>query len=232
MAAMNANADPVAASELSREFIAFACELGVLRFGEFKTKAGRLSPYFFNAGLFCDGASLARLGDFYARRVMATGVAFDVLFGPAYKGIPLAAGAAMALAGHGRNAPYAYNRKEAKDHGEGGTLVGAPLKGRVLIIDDVISAGTSVRESVELIRAAGAEPAAVLIALDRQERGQGELSAVQEVEQTFRVPVIAIASLTDLIDYLSGHPELESKLAAVRAYRARYGIDRGESPCA
>ena len=212
-------------SELSREFIAFACEQGVLRFGEFKTKAGRLSPYFFNAGLFNDGASLSRLSDCYARRILAAGVGFDVLFGPAYKGIPLAAGVAIALAGLGRNVPYAYNRKEAKDHGEGGTLVGAPLKGRVLIIDDVISAGTSVRESVELIRAAGATPAAVLIALDRQERGQGELSAVQEVEKNFGIPVISVASLTDLIDYLSGHPELENKLAAVREYRVRYGVD-------
>jgi orotate phosphoribosyltransferase len=212
-------------SELSREFIAFACELGVLRFGEFKTKAGRLSPYFFNAGLFNDGASLSRLSDFYARRILAAGIGFDVLFGPAYKGIPLAAGAAMALAGLGRNAPYAYNRKEAKDHGEGGTLVGAPLKGRVLIIDDVISAGTSVRESVDLIRGAGASPVAVVIALDRQERGQGDLSAVQEVEKDFGIPVISVASLTDLIDYLSGHPELENKLAAVREYRVRYGVD-------
>ena len=233
MPLMNANVALSAASavtsainsELSREFIAFACEQGVLRFGEFKTKAGRLSPYFFNAGLFDDGASLSRLSDFYARRVLAAGVGFDVLFGPAYKGIPLAAGTAMALAGRGHNTPYAYNRKEAKDHGEGGTLVGAPLKGRVLIIDDVISAGTSVRESVDLIRAAGATPAAVLIALDRQERGQGELSAVQEVEKSFGIPVISVATLTDLIDYLSGHPELENKLAAVREYRVRYGVD-------
>ena len=233
MPLMNANVALSAASavtsainsELSREFIAFACEQGVLRFGEFKTKAGRLSPYFFNAGLFDDGASLSRLSDFYARRVLAAGVDFDVLFGPAYKGIPLAAGTAMALAGRGHNTPYAYNRKEAKDHGEGGTLVGAPLKGRVLIIDDVISAGTSVRESVDLIRAAGATPAAVLIALDRQERGQGELSAVQEVEKSFGIPVISVATLTDLIDYLSGHPELENKLAAVREYRVRYGVD-------
>lgn len=222
---MNASVEPVAASELSREFIAFACELGVLRFGEFKTKAGRLSPYFFNAGLFCDGASLARLASFYARRIVMAGVGFDVLFGPAYKGIQLAAGTAMALAGMGRNLPYAYNRKEAKDHGEGGTLVGAPLAGRVLIIDDVISAGTSVRESVELIRGAGATPAGVLIALDRQERGQGELSAVQEVERDFGIPVLGVASLTDLIEYLSGRPELEQNLAAVRAYRARYGVD-------
>lgn len=225
MRLMNANADFTVTSGLSREFIAFACELGVLRFGEFKTKAGRLSPYFFNAGLFNDGASLSRLSDFYARRILAAGVQFDVLFGPAYKGIPLAAGVAMALAGLGHNSPYAYNRKEAKDHGEGGTLVGAPLKGRVLIIDDVISAGTSVRESVDLIREAGAQPAAVIIALDRQEKGQGTLSAVQEVEQNYGIPVISVASLTDLIDYLSGHPELENKLAAVRAYRVRYGID-------
>ena len=222
---MNANVANHLTSELSREFIAFACDLGVLRFGEFKTKAGRLSPYFFNAGLFNDGASLARLSDFYARRILGAGIQFDVLFGPAYKGIPLAAGAAMALAGLGRNTPYAYNRKEAKDHGEGGTLVGAPLAGRVLIIDDVISAGTSVRESVDLIRAAGATPAAVLIALDRQERGQSDLSAVQEVEQNFGIPVISVATLTDLIDYLSGHPDLENKLAAVRAYRSSYGID-------
>jgi len=229
MRLMNANAaftvTSAVTSELSREFIAFACELGVLRFGEFKTKAGRLSPYFFNAGLFNDGASLSRLSNFYARRVLASGVEFDVLFGPAYKGIPLAAGAAMALAGLGRNTPYAYNRKEAKDHGEGGTLVGAPLKGRVLIIDDVISAGTSIRESVELIREAGATPAAVVIALDRQECGQSKLSAVQEVQQNYGIPVISVASLTDLIDYLAGHPELESKLAAVRAYRVRYGIE-------
>ncbi len=225
MRSMNANVANNLASELSREFIAFACDVGVLRFGEFKTKAGRLSPYFFNAGLFNDGTSLARLSNFYARRILASGAQFDVLFGPAYKGIPLAAGAAMALAGLGRNTPYAYNRKEAKDHGEGGTLVGAPLTGRVLIIDDVISAGTSVRESVELIRAAGATPAAVLIALDRQERGQGELSAVQEAEQNYGIPVISIATLTDLIDYLSGHPDLEAKLAAVRAYRSSYGID-------
>jgi orotate phosphoribosyltransferase len=225
MRQMNVNAELTVASELSREFIAFACELGVLRFGEFTTKAGRLSPYFFNAGLFSDGASLSRLSDFYARRILTADVPFDMLFGPAYKGIPLAAGTAMALSGRGRNTPYVYNRKEAKDHGEGGTLVGAPLKGRVLIVDDVISAGTSVRESVDLIRAAGATPAAVLIALDRQERGQGELSAVQEVERNYGIPVISVASLTDLIDYLSGHPELESKLAAVRAYRLRYGIE-------
>jgi orotate phosphoribosyltransferase len=226
---MNANlafpATSAIASELSREFIAFACDQGVLRFGEFKTKAGRQSPYFFNAGLFNDGASLSRLCDFYAHRIVEARIQFDVLFGPAYKGIPLAAGTAMALANLGRNTPYAYNRKEAKDHGEGGTLVGAPLKGRVLIIDDVISAGTSVRESVDLIREAGATPAAVLIALDRQERGQGSLSAVQEVEQNYGIPVISVASLTDLIDFLSGRAELETMLTSVRDYRARYGID-------
>ena len=230
MRLMNANADPAVTSELSQpsqlsgEFIAFASALGVLRFGEFKTKAGRLSPYFFNAGLFNDGASLSRLGDFYARRILAAGVRFDMLFGPAYKGIPLAASVAIALASLRRNTPYSYNRKEAKDHGEGGMLVGAPLKGRVLIVDDVISAGTSVRESVDLIREAGATPCAVVIALDRQERGQGELSAAQEVKQNYGLPVISVASLTDLIDYLSGHPELETNLAAVRAYRVRYGI--------
>lgn len=211
-------------TDQSQEFIAFACELGVLGFGEFKTKAGRLSPYFFNAGAFNDGAALARLCDFYAQRILASGIVFDVLFGPAYKGIPLAAGTAISLARLGRNTPYAYNRKEAKDHGEGGVLVGAPLKGRVLIIDDVISAGTSVRESVEIIRQAGATPAAVVIALDRQERGVGALSAVQEVEQTYGLPVISIARLDNLIDYLSDQPVLAHNLDAVRDYRLRYGV--------
>jgi orotate phosphoribosyltransferase len=210
--------------DFSRDFIAFACGRGVLRFGEFKTKAGRLSPYFFNAGLFDDGDSLARLADFYARAILASGLAVDVIFGPAYKGIPLAAATAVALAGKGRNLPFAYNRKEAKDHGEGGTLVGAPLAGRVLIIDDVISAGTSVRESVELIRSAGATPGGVVIALDRQERGQGALSAVQEVEQSYGIPVIAVATLHDLIDYLAGNPELEQVLPAVSRYREQYGV--------
>ncbi len=210
--------------DFSRDFIAFACQQGVLRFGEFKTKAGRLSPYFFNAGLFNDGASLGRLCDFYARAILGSGMAVDVLFGPAYKGIPLVAGTAIALAVRGRNLPYCYNRKEAKDHGEGGTLVGAPLQGRVLIVDDVISAGTSVRESVDLIRAAGAIPAGVLIALDRQERGQGELSAVQEVERDYGIPVVSVAALTDLIGFLAGNPELERNLAAVQAYRHQYGI--------
>src|ERR1700746_4126371 len=194
-------------SDFSREFIAFACERGVLRFGEFKTKAGRLSPYFFNAGLFNDGESLARLCDFYARAILASGLEFDVLFGPAYKGIPLVAGIAIALSQHGRNVPFCYNRKEAKDHGEGGNLVGAPLAGRALIIDDVISAGTSVRESVELIRAAGAVPAAVVIALDRQEKGSSELSAVQEVERRYNMPVLSVATLKDLIAFLAGSKE-------------------------
>ena len=213
--------------DFSRDFISFACEKGVLRFGEFVTKAGRNSPYFFNAGLFDDGQSMARLSDFYARAILGSGIQFDMLFGPAYKGISLATGAAMALAGHGRSVPFAFNRKEAKDHGEGGTLIGAPMKGRVLIIDDVISAGTSVRESVELIRAQGATPAGVVIALDRQEKGKGELSAVQEVEQQAGLPVVAVASLTDLLAYLRGSPDLARNLAAVEAYRAQYGIVQG-----
>jgi orotate phosphoribosyltransferase len=210
--------------DASRDFIAFACQRGVLRFGEFTTKAGRQSPYFFNAGLFNDGASLAQLAAFYAETIEASGIAFDVLFGPAYKGIPLVAATAVALAGRGRNLPFAFNRKEAKDHGEGGTLIGAPLKGRVLIVDDVISAGTSIRESVDLIRQAGAVAAGVVIALDRQERGSGELSAVQEVERSYGIPVIAVATLADLIGYLGGHPELERNLAAVSRYRHDYGV--------
>ena len=209
----------------SSDFIAFACAQGVLRFGEFKTKAGRLSPYFFNAGLFNDGASLGRLAGFYADAILKANLPLDMLFGPAYKGIPLVAAISIALAERGRNLPFAFNRKEAKDHGEGGTLVGAPLAGRVLIVDDVISAGTSVRESVEIIRTAGAMPAGVAIAIDRQERGTGALSAVQEVEQTQGMPVIAVARLTDVIDYLAGQPQLEQNLAAVRAYRETYGVD-------
>jgi len=208
----------------SHDFIAFACQRGVLRFGEFTTKAGRQSPYFFNAGLFNDGASLGQLAGFYAAAIEGADVAFDVLFGPAYKGIPLVAAIAVALAGRGRNLPFAFNRKESKDHGEGGKLIGAPLAGRVLIVDDVISAGTSIRESVELIRAAGAVPAGVVIALDRQERGAGELSAVQEVERNFAIPVIAVATLDDLIGYLHGHAELERNLAAVAHYRETYGV--------
>jgi orotate phosphoribosyltransferase len=210
---------------LSQEFIAFACDKGVLKFGEFITKAGRLSPYFFNAGLFNDGAALNRLCEFYARAILASGLPCDTLFGPAYKGIPLVAGTAMALAQKGRNLPFCYNRKEAKDHGEGGTLIGSPLTGKVLILDDVISAGTSVRESFELIRAVGAQPAGVVIALDRQERGQGRLSAVQEVIGTYGIPVVAVATLADLIGYLAGHAELERNLQAVARYREQFGVE-------
>ncbi|AUN95933.1 orotate phosphoribosyltransferase [Pseudazoarcus pumilus] len=209
----------------SRDFIALACDKGVLRFGSFVTKAGRTSPYFFNAGLFDDGASFRALCGFYADAIRTSGVPCDMLFGPAYKGIPLVAGVSMRLAEAGVNLPFAFNRKEAKDHGEGGTLIGAPLSGRVLILDDVISAGTSVRESVDIIRANGAEPAGVVIALDRMERGAGDKSAVQEVREQFGIPVIAVATLEDLIGYLAGHAELVANLEAVRAYRERYGVD-------
>ena len=211
-------------SQFRQDFIRFAISQNVLRFGEFQTKAGRLSPYFFNSGLFQDGAALRELSQFYAQAILTSGVEFDMLFGPAYKGIPLAAGTAIALAEQGRNVPYCFNRKEAKDHGEGGTTVGAKLQGKVLIIDDVISAGTSVRESIELIRAAGATPCAVVIALDRMERGQGELSAVQEVQCSFDIPVISIAALSDLLGFLQGQPELQQNLHAVQAYRDRYGV--------
>jgi orotate phosphoribosyltransferase len=212
-------------------FIRFALEAKVLSFGEFKTKAGRLSPYFFNAGGFNDGVRLSALGRYYAKALQESKIAFDMLYGPAYKGITLAAATAIALADNGLNVPYAYNRKEAKDHGEGGSLVGAPVKGKVVIIDDVISAGTSVRESVDLIRGAGAEPAAVLIALDRMERSGnaveiGEKSAVQAVEQEFGLPVIAIANLADLMSFLtsSSDAQLTNYLPAVKAYREKYGI--------
>jgi len=214
---------------LAQSFVAFAVEAGVLRFGEFKTKAGRLSPYFFNAGLFDDGAKLGRLAGFYAERLIASGLDFDMIFGPAYKGITLAAAVAMELARRGHNLPFAYNRKEAKDHGEGGTLVGAPVKGRVLIIDDVISAGTSVRESIQMIEAAGATPCGVAIALDRQEKAakggiDSEHSAVQQVQQRYGLPVVAIANLADLLAYLAGAPELAAHRPAVQAYRDRYGV--------
>ena len=210
--------------DFSRDFIALACDKGVLRFGSFVTKAGRNSPYFFNAGLFDDGSSFRELCGFYARAIVAAGVPCDMLFGPAYKGIPLVAGVAIRLAEQGVNLPFAFNRKEAKDHGEGGTLVGAPLKGRVLILDDVISAGTSVRESVDIIRGAGADAAGVVIALDRMERGKGEKSAVQEVRESFGIPVVAVATLEDLIGYLGDSPELAANLDAVQAYRKTYGI--------
>ncbi len=212
-------------TDFRREFIKFAVEQNVLRFGEFITKAGRASPYFFNAGLFYTGSALGSLSRFYAKAALASGLQFDVLFGPAYKGITLAAATSVALADAGRDTPFCYNRKEAKDHGEGGVLVGAPLKGRVLIIDDVISAGTSVRESVEMIRATGAEPAGVLIALDRRERGQGELSAVQEVERNYGIPVISIASLDDLLGFLADQHEMADNLVRVEQYRKQYGID-------
>ena len=213
------------------DFIQFALEAKVLSFGEFKTKAGRLSPYFFNAGLFNDGAQLGKLGEFYAHALLGSNIDFDMLFGPAYKGITLAASTAIALARSGRNAPFAYNRKEAKNHGEGGTLIGAPVRGRVVIIDDVISAGTSVRESVDLIVRAGAKPCAVLIALDRMEKSGdalkvGQYSAVQSVGQEFGLPVIAIANLEGLMHYLqqSHDQQLQTFLPAVQDYRNRYGI--------
>ncbi|QLG89324.1 orotate phosphoribosyltransferase [Chitinibacter bivalviorum] len=210
-----------------QDFIRFAVAQKVLCFGDFITKAGRNSPYFFNAGLFSDGTSVGELARFYAQAALASKVQFDVLFGPAYKGIVLASATAVALANAGHNVPFVFNRKEAKDHGEGGVLVGAPLKGRVMIIDDVISAGTSVRESVNMIRAAGAEPAGVLIALDRMERGLGELSAVQEVEQQFGIPVIPIASLQDLLTFLADQEGMTENLAKVQNYRAQYGIQQG-----
>ncbi|MBD3634446.1 MAG: orotate phosphoribosyltransferase [Methylophaga sp.] len=211
--------------DYQRKFIEFALQTGVLKFGSFTLKSGRQSPYFFNSGLFNTGACLARLGRFYARTIAESGLDFDVLFGPAYKGIPLASTTVVALADqHDRDVPYVFNRKEIKDHGEGGQLVGAELRGKVLIIDDVISAGTSVRESVDIIRAAGAEPAGVIIALDRQERGQGDLSAIQEVQAEHDIPVLNIISLNDLLGYLQDSPELGEYLPAVQAYRDSYGV--------
>jgi orotate phosphoribosyltransferase len=220
------------ADTLAQEFVQFALDCGVLKFGEFKTKAGRLSPYFFNAGLFDDGAKLGRLAGFYAQRLLASGIEFDMVFGPAYKGIPLGAALAVELARLGRNVPFAYNRKEAKDHGEGGTLVGAPLKGRVLIVDDVMSAGTAARESIAIIQAAGATPHAVVIALDRQEKATEngadvEHSAVQYVRQQLGLKVCAIAKLSDLMHYLDAHSSgaLAADHQRVLAYRQRYGVD-------
>jgi orotate phosphoribosyltransferase len=208
-----------------KEFIELALARQVLRFGQFTLKSGRVSPYFFNAGFICDGDGLCKLGVCYAQAIVESGVEFDMLFGPAYKGIPLATATAIALATrHGRNVPIAFNRKEAKSHGEGGALIGAPLAGRVLIIDDVITAGTTVRGAIELIRSAGARPAGVVLALDRQERGQGALSAVQEVQTAFSIPVTRIITLDDLIEHLeaAGRPE---ELASLRNYRSRYGVD-------
>jgi orotate phosphoribosyltransferase len=210
-----------------RRFFELALSKGNLRFGSFTLKSGRVSPYFFNAGGFDDGASLAALADCYADAIVASGVAFDMLFGPAYKGIPLAAATAIALhTRHGRNVPYAFNRKEAKDHGEGGTIVGAPLAGRVLVIDDVISAGTSMRESIAIITAAGAATAGIAIALDRQERGQGDRSAAQEVEAEFGIPCVAIAALDDLIAYLGTRDVPGIDINAIQEYRERYGVSR------
>jgi len=210
--------------DYQRDFLDFAIATEVLRFGEFTLKSGRCSPYFFNAGLFASGAALGRLGRYYAAAIIDSGIAFDMLFGPAYKGIPLAVATAIALdEHHQRDVPYAFDRKEAKDHGEGGSIVGSPLAGRVLIIDDVISAGTSVRASLKLIEAAGAKAAGVVIALDRQERGLDERSAVQEVESEYGLPVAAIARLDELVSYLAEDPEMATPLGAIRNYRERYG---------
>ena len=233
---MSKAAGAVDTQALAQDFVQFAVDAGVLRFGQFKTKAGRMSPYFFNAGLFDDGAKLSRLAQFYAQALIASGIEFDMIFGPAYKGIPLGAAVAVELARLGKNVPFAYNRKEAKDHGEGGSLVGAPLKGRVLIVDDVMSAGTAARESIALIQAAGAAAHAVAIALDRQEmatekQADGSTkdvphSAVQYVQNTLGLQVCAIAKLEDLLAYLGGQSgnELGQHLGAVQAYRDRYGV--------
>ena len=210
--------------DFRQQFLQFSIDSQVLRFGEFTTKAGRSSPYFFNAGLFNDGAMLGKLGEFYAKAILTAGIPFDILFGPAYKGIPLAAATSIALAHAGHNRPWCFNRKEAKDHGEGGQLVGAPLAGRVLIIDDVISAGTSVRESIDIIRQHGAEPAGVVIAIDRMERGLGELSAAQEVRTSHGIPVFAIATLDDLLAYLQTSADMKQYMQAIERYRSTYGV--------
>ena len=211
-------------TDFRRDFIRFAITRRAVRFGEFKTKAGRLSPYFFNSGLFNDGESLNQLGQFYAKAILASGVAFDMLFGPAYKGIPLVAAVAVALAQAGHNRPFSFNRKEAKDHGEGGNIIGASLEGRVLIVDDAISAGTAVRESYDTIRASRATPCGVMGALDRMERGIGALSAVQEIERSYNIPVISIATLDDLVSYLESDPGYSGDLEAVSRYREQYGV--------
>lgn len=208
-----------------REFIEFALEKQVLKFGEFTLKSGRKSPYFFNAGLFNSGRDLAKLGRYYAAALVDSTISYDVLFGPAYKGIPIASATAVQLAElHDQDVPWCFNRKEAKDHGEGGNLVGSPLKGRIMLVDDVITAGTAIRESMDLIHANGAELAGVLIALDRQEKGKGELSAIQEVQRDYNAPVIAIITLGDLISYLETQPEMAVYLEKVKAYRASYGV--------
>ena len=209
----------------SSAFVEFCLKLGVLRFGSFTLKSGRQSPYFFNAGLFNHGAAVAQLGRFYAQAIVNANISHDMLFGPAYKGIPLVTTSAVALADHHqRDLPWAFNRKEAKDHGEGGSIVGAPLTGRVLIVDDVITAGTAIRESVEIIQAAGATPAGIVLALDRQEKGKGELSAVQEIEQHYGLPVTSIIKLADLIEHLKSSADSVATLDAVQCYRDQYGI--------
>lgn len=224
LAQPSSNLEP-AMQDYQHDFLNFAIDTEVLRFGEFTLKSGRKSPYFFNAGLFNTGSCLARLGRFYAAAIVASGIEFDLLFGPAYKGIPLATATAIALADHhGRDVPYCFNRKEAKAHGEGGNLVGAPLQGRVLIIDDVITAGTAIRESLDIIRAAGASAAGVVIALNRQERGKGARSAIQEVEQDLGIPVVSIAALDHLVEFLEAKPDQASQVAAIRAYRLEYGV--------
>ena len=207
-----------------QDFLSFAIDIGVLKFGEFTLKSGRQSPYFFNSGLFNTGRALAQLGSFYAQAIMCSNVAFDMIYGPAYKGIPLASALAIALANHyQRDVPYAFNRKEAKDHGEGGIIVGSPLQGKVLIIDDVISAGTSVRESIDIIKSQGAQPAAVIIALDRQEVGKTDKTAIQEVEMEFGIPVVSIVCLGHLISYLEQQPDMQQSVAAIKTYREKYG---------
>lgn len=211
--------------QYQKEFIEFAIERGVLKFGEFTLKSGRTSPYFFNAGLFNQGSDLARLGRFYAAALQDSGVSYDVLFGPAYKGIPIATAAAIALYDtYQKNVPYCFNRKEKKDHGEGGNLVGSPLKGRVMLVDDVITAGTAIRESMDIVQANNASLAGVLIALDRQEKGKGELSAIQEVERDYGATVISIVKLNDVIEYLKNSPDFAQYLTKVTAYRAQYGV--------
>jgi len=211
--------------DYQRAFIELALESDVLRFGEFTLKSGRTSPYFFNAGLFNTGRALAKLGQYYANTIVDSGLKFDTLFGPAYKGIPLASTCAIALSEHhDRNVPYCFNRKEAKSHGEGGNLIGAPLKGRVLIIDDVITAGTAIRESMDIIEQARAEAAGVVIALNRMERGQGDLSAIQEIEASYNIPVISIVSLDELITYIGESEKYQQYLAAINSYRAEYGV--------
>ena len=211
-------------TDFKQEFIEFAISRDILRFGEFKTKAGRLSPYFFNAGLFNDGHSLRKIGQFYAKAILTAQLPFDMLFGPAYKGIPLVSAVSITLSEIGNNYPFCFNRKEAKDHGEGGNLIGSPLSGKILIIDDVISAGTSICEAVNFICAAGAKPCGVIIALDRMEQGSNGLSAIQEIKKMYDIPVISIINLDDVMNYLRGRDDLMLNLRAVESYRAQYGV--------